>query len=131
VHGRLRRAPGGGLDIRLLVAGHPPPLVLRAEGALEVVETPGTLLGVSPDPHFGETRLHLAKGDALLLYTDGATELRGGDPWRGDAALRETLLARPPVSLSQLVERIEHETLVLSGGELRDDMAILAIGAAD
>jgi hypothetical protein len=47
VHGRIRPAAAGGLDVHLLGAGHPPPLVLRREGAVEV---PGTLLtGVTPD----------------------------------------------------------------------------------
>jgi hypothetical protein len=129
VHGRMRPAPGGGLDIRLFAAGHPPPLVLRAEGALEAIEVAGTLLGVAPDPEFGEAAVHLAPGDVLLLYTDGATELRGGNRWRGEPALRETLLAAAQVTPEQLVERVEHEALVLSGGELRDDLALLAIAA--
>jgi PAS domain S-box-containing protein len=79
LHGRLRPAAGGGIDVRILAAGHPPPLIVRQEGALEAVEISGTLLGVTPEPTFGEARVHLEPGDALLLYTDGATELRG---WR-------------------------------------------------
>ena len=130
VHGRLRPVAGGGVDVQLLAAGHPPPLVLRRDGTLEVVEIQGTLLGVSPAPSFGATELRLAPGDALLLYTDGATELRGGDPWRGEAELRATVLASAGVSMAELVERVEHQALILSGGELRDDLALLAVGAA-
>jgi len=129
VHGRLRPIAGGGVDVQLLAAGHPPPLVLRSGGALEVVGIRGTLLGVSPTPSFGEALISLAPGDALLLYTDGATELRGGDPWRGEAALHETVLASAGVSMAELVERVEHQALILSGGELRDDLALLAVGA--
>jgi PAS domain S-box-containing protein len=129
LHGRMHPAPGGGLDVRLLAAGHPPPLLLRAEGALESVDVAGTLLGITPDPVFGQASFHLGAGDTLLLYTDGATELRGGDRWRGEAALRETLLTAAGVPVAQLVERVEHEALVLSGGELRDDLALLAICA--
>jgi GAF domain-containing protein len=54
----------------------------------------------------------------------------GDDRWRGEAALRETLMASAGLPLPQLVERVEHEVLVLSGGELRDDLALLAVGAA-
>jgi serine phosphatase RsbU (regulator of sigma subunit) len=129
VHGRLRPVAGGGVDVQLLAAGHPPPLVLRRDGALEVVEIKGTLLGVAPAPSFGAIEIHLAPGDALLLYTDGATELRGSDPWRGEAALRDTVLASTGVSMAELVERVEHQALILSGGELRDDLALLAVGA--
>jgi len=129
VHGRLRPLEGGGVAVQLLAAGHPPPLVLRRHGSLEAVEIAGTLLGAAPHPSFGEANLYLAPGDLLLLYTDGATELRGEDPWRGEAALRETMLGSAGRSPSELVERVEHEALVRSGGELRDDLALLAVGA--
>jgi Stage II sporulation protein E (SpoIIE)/PAS fold/GAF domain len=127
VHGRLR-VTGEGVSIRLFAAGHPPPLIVRAVGTVETVEAAGTLLGVAPEPTFGEAEVLLGPGDALLLYTDGATELRGQDPWRGETVLRETLLASAGRPVAELVERVEHQALVLSGGELRDDLALLAIG---
>jgi PAS domain S-box-containing protein len=130
VHGRLRPLPGGGVQILLVDAGHPPPLVLRRGGALEVVEIPGMLLGVQPGAAFGQVRVRLDPGDVLLLYTDGATELRGGRPERGEQTLHRTLLASAGVPLAELVERVEHQALVVSGGELRDDLALLAVGAA-
>ena len=130
VHGRIRPRPDGdGLDVELLVAGHPPPLVLRAAGTLEVVQASGTLLGVAPEPAFGAARMRLEPGDALVLYTDGATELRGDDRFRGERVLRDTVLAMAGRPLPRIVEAIEHEALVLGGGELRDDLALLAIGA--
>jgi serine phosphatase RsbU (regulator of sigma subunit) len=129
IHGRLH-TDADGVVMRLLAAGHPPPLIVRAGGAVEAVEVAGTLLGVSPAPAFGEAEARLAPGDALLLYTDGATELRGHDPWRGETVLRETLLASAGRPVSEIVERVEHQALVLSGGELRDDLALLGFGAA-
>jgi len=130
VHGRLRPLPGGGVDVLLVDAGHPPPLVLRRGGALEVVEIPGMLLGVQPGAMFAEVRVRLEPGDVLLLYTDGATELRGAALSRGESVLHRTVLASAGVPLPQLVERVEHQALVVSGGELRDDLALLAVGAA-
>jgi serine phosphatase RsbU (regulator of sigma subunit) len=65
----------------------------------------------------------------LLLYTDGAIELRGGDPWRGEQALLEAARAGAGTSPQELVERVERGALVLSGGELRDDLALLALAA--
>ena len=63
------------------------------------------------------------------MYTDGATELRGDDPWRGEQALRDTVRAGAGSGPAELVERVEREALVLSGGELRDDLALLAVAA--
>ena len=65
----------------------------------------------------------------LLMYTDGATELRGDDPWRGEQALRDTVRAAPDRPRRALVERVERAALVLGGGELRDDLALLAVAA--
>jgi serine phosphatase RsbU (regulator of sigma subunit) len=130
VHGRFTPpAADGAVEVELLVAGHPPPLVVRDDGALEEVDAPGMLLGVAPEPAFGSASVRLAPGDALVLYTDGATELRGEDRFRGERVLRDTLLAMAGRPLSRIVEAVEHEALVLGGGELRDDLALLAIGA--
>ena len=128
LHGRVR-AVDGRVDIQLLAAGHPPPLVLRAGGELEEVAVQGTLLGVSPEPRFGETSVGLDSGDTLLMYTDGATELRGDDPWRGEQALRESVRAGAGDTPAELVERVERAALVHSGGQLRDDLALLAVAA--
>ena len=128
LHGRVRSVEGH-VEIRLLAAGHPPPLLLRASGVLEEVDVKGTLLGVSPDPEFGETTVRLDPGDTLLMYTDGATELRGDDPWRGEQALRASVLAGAGDTPAELVERVERTALVHSGGQLRDDLALLAVAA--
>jgi serine phosphatase RsbU (regulator of sigma subunit) len=117
------------VELRLLAAGHAPPLVLRAGGELEEIEVAGTLLGVSPQPVFGGTLVRLGPGDILLMYTDGATELRGQDPWRGEQILRDAVRAGAGSSPAELVERVEHAAIVGSGGELRDDLALLAIAA--
>ena len=130
IHGRVRPQPGGDVEVQLLTGGHPPPLIRRGDGEVEALELTGTLLGVTPDPQFGEATVRLRPGDALLLYTDGAIELRGGHPWRGEQALRDTLGAAVDGRLGELVERVEHNALVLSGGELRDDLALLAVCAA-
>jgi serine phosphatase RsbU (regulator of sigma subunit) len=62
-------------ELRLVRAGHPAPLLFRAGGTVEVVGGPNPALGMFPSAQFVETPAQLAVGDALLLYTDGATEL--------------------------------------------------------
>lgn len=66
-------------DGRVTFAGaHEELLVLRASGALETISTPGTWLGAAPDVAHAivESTLRLQPGDLVLLYTDGAVELR-------------------------------------------------------
>ena len=63
---------------RLAGAGHPPALLWRrGAGTVARVGSQATLLGVLPTlPGGGETTLPLARGDRLVLYTDGITETR-------------------------------------------------------
>ena len=68
---------------RVVFAGaHEDIVVYRAsEGRCEIVETPGTWLGARSDIGHAtiDSSLQLRGGDLLMLYTDGATEMRNGD----------------------------------------------------
>ncbi len=55
-------------------AGHPEPVLLRADGTIESLPADGPLLGVFPEAEFESRTVHLAPGDRLLLYTDGAED---------------------------------------------------------
>ena len=46
----VAEAPGGGLRVRLALGGHPPPLVLRADGGVEPAGAFGGLLGLLEEP---------------------------------------------------------------------------------
>lgn len=52
-------------------AGHPFPLILRADGRTENIDPEGGLLGVFPDEVFEEATVQLEPGDRVLLYSDG------------------------------------------------------------
>lgn len=62
-------------------AGHPPPIHMHAgSGLIERVDTTGgPALGVVAAPVFGSWSGELARGDTLMLYTDGLVETPGGD----------------------------------------------------
>jgi hypothetical protein len=56
-------------------AGHPPPAqFVSGSGIWRLVESEGALLGVMPDVEFPSVSGVLARGDAMLLYTDGLVE---------------------------------------------------------
>jgi sigma-B regulation protein RsbU (phosphoserine phosphatase) len=57
-------------------AGHPPTLLLRAGGQLELLSEGGTLLGAVPEACFAEGRVELRAGDVMLAYSDGILESR-------------------------------------------------------
>lgn len=55
-------------------AGHPPALLLRADGRVERLSEGGLLLGVLADAEYHTGKIHLQSGDMLLVYSDGITE---------------------------------------------------------
>ena len=62
--------------VRYANAGHNPPLVARADGALERLPRTGILVGWDDGARYGVETVRLECGDALVLYTDGVTEAR-------------------------------------------------------
>ena len=55
-------------------AGHPPALLLRANGELELLSDGGTLVGVMASAHYRRGSVTLDPGDTLLAYSDGVFE---------------------------------------------------------
>lgn len=70
----LRHAAAG-VEVEVTAAGHPLPVLVRRDGGSQFVGVPGTLVGV-----FEKVRVHpvvvtLEPGDALVLYTDGVSDV--------------------------------------------------------
>ena len=62
-------------ELRYSAAGHPPPLLVRAGGAVERLDGGGPPIGLGlARPPYEEGCARLARGDRLLLYTDGLLE---------------------------------------------------------
>ncbi|MET7442430.1 PP2C family protein-serine/threonine phosphatase [Streptomyces sp. NPDC004082] len=119
----------GGFRITLASGGHPPALLMRADGSTDYLPTPGgQLIGVLPDAHIATTSLRLDPGDTLLLYTDGLTEAHtaaAGDRY-GDEALLEFARELAPTTAADSVAAIR-ELLDTFGTGVDDDTAVLAI----
>ncbi|MCU0560521.1 MAG: SpoIIE family protein phosphatase [Desulfobacterales bacterium] len=58
-------------------AGHPPPVLVRGPGTLEMLDRRGPVIGSSPGDPYGQSEVRLEPGDKIILYTDGLTENRG------------------------------------------------------
>lgn len=117
-----------GLEVRLAAGGHPPPLVLRADGTVEECTCRGPLLGVFADTTFRPAEIHLAAGDLLVLYTDGLSEARRDARQFDDGPLRSLLSDLAGRPAADVVERLALEALDFQRGWARDDLAIVAVG---
>lgn len=69
--GKLCLASGA---CELCQAGHPFPVVQRADGTVEFIELEGTPIGLIDDAEFSTSALTLMSGDRLILHSDGLTE---------------------------------------------------------
>jgi len=62
--------------VRFVSAGGPSLVMLRSDGRIEEMEAPGWPFGMTDDADYDEIELMCGAGDSLLLFTDGATEIR-------------------------------------------------------
>jgi phosphoserine phosphatase RsbU/P len=128
--GLLTPHPGIGFTLTLAGGGHPPALLLRADGRVASVDLPGgQLIGVLPDPHIATATATLGPGDGVMLYTDGLTEActgPGSAPMYGEdrlLALAAGLTGQSAPAIIAAVDKI----LTGFGTGLSDDTAVLAL----
>ncbi|MGV9249973.1 SpoIIE family protein phosphatase [Streptomyces sp. NPDC003697] len=120
--------------LQITCAGHPAPLLRRADGRTAPMDIRGPLLGVLPEPHHPVTELELLPGDTVLLYTDGFTEGAGAQDQRTPEDLADlvTSLTRAGAGTSAegLVAALLDDAHRWWGERLRDDLAVLALAAS-
>jgi PAS domain S-box-containing protein len=109
------------------LAGHPPPVLIRADGQAEQIGTPGTLLGVIDALQIHEVEVALGADETLLLYTDGVLEAGAPDRQIGEEGLLALCGEAPGLALDELLRRIEQAAVERTGDELRDDIAMLGL----
>ncbi len=116
-----------GARMVLSCGGHPPPLVLRANGKVEKVECEGTLLGVLDEPEMANHEQALSPGDAFVLFTDGVTEAEGSEDEFGEQRLEELLEGCAGMSAPEIAGTIERTIVDFQSDTPRDDVAIIAL----
>jgi len=116
-------------EVLYVNAGHDPPLLFRANGTVEALESGGLVLGVLRDARYDEGRVLLAAGDAMVLYTDGAVEaFNAAGIEFGDDRLRAT--AQTALAAAASAAQAAHLILAeieafAQGGPRRDDITVM------
>jgi CHASE3 domain sensor protein len=107
-------------------AGHPPPLIVGAEGVQQLPAT-GTLFGALPGQHWQTEDASLGAHQMLVVYTDGITETRNsaGDQF-GDRRLVSCFGSASDGDLAAVADGIM-ETVHAFGPERLKDDATLAV----
>jgi sigma-B regulation protein RsbU (phosphoserine phosphatase) len=119
-----------GFDVHLASGGHPPALLLTADGGARYIEMlGGQAIGIASSPRFTSTRIRLVAGDTLVLYTDGLTEARTGASKArfSEDALIDFASGHCPTSAATIVNALR---ALLEGFDkgVEDDAAVLAMG---
>jgi sigma-B regulation protein RsbU (phosphoserine phosphatase) len=130
IYGKMSRRDSG-FDIELASGGHPPPLLLSADGSAYYIDTTGgQAVGITAQPRFVASRFHLAPGETLVLYTDGLTEAstgKGHERYDDEGALLRFAKSHSPSTASVIVRAV-HDLLDRLGSGVEDDTAVLALG---
>ncbi|MGX6602066.1 GAF domain-containing SpoIIE family protein phosphatase [Micromonosporaceae bacterium Da 78-11] len=117
------RTVADGYTLGFANAGHPPPLLLRPDGEVEIWWAPTEpLLGLGRRQDRTTHRRDLPPGSTLLLYTDGLVENPGHVIDDGIARIAETLRANAAATGEDLCSR-----LLDAAPRRADDIALLLI----
>ena len=112
--------------LRYANCGHLSPLLLRAAGSLERLDSTCTVLGLFKDWACSMAECHLFPGDTLALYTDGITESFGvtGEEF-GEQRLIEVLRGNCTLPPQRLLDTIVEEVRRFSPSEQNDDITLI------
>ncbi|WP_407640287.1 PP2C family protein-serine/threonine phosphatase [Actinacidiphila rubida] len=124
------RRRGDQARVRVTSAGHPAPLVVRADGTVEQVPTHGSLVGVLPVVTSTTADVTLGPGESLVMFSDGITEARGGplgDQEFGEERLRDHLAGCAGMSAETVVEHVQMIAAQWVGAKRHDDMAVVVV----
>jgi serine phosphatase RsbU (regulator of sigma subunit) len=114
--------------LRYVNCAHCPPLLLRANGDLEMLHSTATMLGAFAKWTCTEVETELRTGDTLLLYSDGVTEAwaESGEDFGEDRLIR-ALRVNQWQQPEALVQAILDDVNDFSGGARGDDVTVVAL----
>ncbi|MWA06737.1 SpoIIE family protein phosphatase [Actinomadura sp. LD22] len=116
------------VTVSLGTAGHPPAIVVRADGVIRSASRGGVPLGLFEDFEAGADTIDLGVGDTLILHSDGVLE--ACDHARvqfGQNRLLEVLAGHAGGTPEQMLGAVEQALLDFCDGDLRDDVSMVAL----
>ncbi len=110
-------------------AGHFPPILLRQDEKIHLLETGGPLLGALEGAEFQSGELMLEPGDTLVVYSDGVVECRNPE---GEEFGLDRLMAALTTGQTAVGSRHPHDAACTvqefaNGYPMSDDMSLTLI----
>lgn len=127
----LELRPGSG-RVRVLNAGHLPPMVLRYDSFTEMPRG-SPALGIHPEASYHDQSIELKPDDLLLVYSDGLTEARNEQgEFFGDQRLHKLLAKSQELSAEAVGTHLMTEVNDFIGdARLSDDLSLLILKRLD
>src|SRR5208337_1283541 len=117
--------------LRYVNCGHNPPMLLRANGEIERFNATATVLGLFEEWDCNVVESELAKGDVLVIYTDGVSEAGESDIGDSEEFGEERLIAAirkyQQQSAGEIMEGILGDVQQFSPDEQADDMTLIVV----
>ena len=119
-------------ELRIASAGHPPALLVTADGKLRTGLGGGLPLALFEDAEPAVEECELGTGDTLFLYSDGVLDASSpqGEQF-GSERLAQILSAFAAEPVATMVSEVEGAVLEFTDGNLRDDVTMLAVRALE
>lgn len=111
--------------LTLINAGHCPPLLLRRDGTIQEIGSTGPVAGILPDARWHSVRMTMARGESLVLYSDGLAEApnAAGEEF-GIERIRALAKGN---SAREIGERILTAANAFDGGKRYDDLTLVIL----
>jgi sigma-B regulation protein RsbU (phosphoserine phosphatase) len=114
----------GRTTVTVGLAGHPHPLLLRADGTVERLGTTSPVVGWTLEASYTEAAAPMSSGDLLVLFTDGTLEVVAGHGATDDQAVRALLAPLAGQPAEDVARALDD---VLTVATLRDDAAFVVV----
>lgn len=115
-------------ELTFINAGHNPPLIGRADGSIEQLESGGLPLGLMPFAEYEAGTAKLNSGDVLFVYSDGVTEANNlGEDEFGMERLNAVISSNVDKSASAIRDKVEAALSDFTGTAAPNDDITLVI----
>ena len=114
-------------ELRYSSAGHPPAVIIRADGRVEFLPLPDLPLGVLKAHDYKVSHARLNPMDKLVLYTDGISEAHTDGGMLDIDGIERILTGHSEWTAQEVTHNLIDAATEWAGGKLSDDAAIVVV----
>jgi sigma-B regulation protein RsbU (phosphoserine phosphatase) len=109
--------------------GHNPPMLLRADGSVDRLESTATVIGLFEKWDCVAREIRIDPGDLLAIFSDGVTEAMLGEEEFGESRFLDDLRRTRRMPLERVVTSVFASVQQFSAGNQSDDLTLVVARA--